>query len=68
MAIDWVTSEGNLYLLHTSKEGLLSPLIGFQDEISDVEDAFELISRHRDEILKICYQYSVDPSKIKGLN
>lgn len=68
MAIDWVISEGKLSLLHMSEDGVLTPLIEFEDEVSDFEDASELVSRHRNEILEICNQPGVDPSKIKGLD
>jgi hypothetical protein len=68
MAIDWVINEKRLSLLCRSEEGVLTPLIEFENDVYDSEDAFELVSRCRDEILEICHHYGVDSSKIKGLD
>ena len=67
MAIDLIISEGKLSLLHTPEDGLLKPLIEFEDEVYDLENASEVVSAHRKEILKVCAQHGINTSKIKGL-
>lgn len=67
MAIDWVISEGRLSLLHTLENGERSPLIEFEAEVNDLEDARRVVSARKEEILKVCAQHGIDPSKISGL-
>ncbi len=64
MAINWVISDGKLFLLYTEEDGTRSPLIEFEEIVCDFEDANEVVQNHREEIIEICNQYGLKLSDI----